>query len=320
MNLKAIFLGILAALFFSLTFLLNQLNLQAAGYWLWVASLRYLWMLPMIALLGTIPQLHADFAKVWRAIKAAPWYWLGWSNVCFVLFYVPLTWSAQFLPGWLVSSLWQLTIIFGVLTTPLMKVADSTGIAQRLTIPRNKIKWMLVILVGITLTTLQAQGLHGVNRGFGWAILAILMAAICYPLGNRQIGIRYGHFNGLERVFGMLLATYPTFIVLSIISYLRVGRPDSATLLSTFGVALASGVIATVLFFHATALAGQNMETLATVEATQSFEVIFTVLLGLLFLGHALPSHLQMVGLLIMLLGIIGINFTGVLHRTSKWR
>lgn len=244
-------------------------------------------------------------------MKEAPSYWFIWSNVCFVLFYVPLTWSAQFLPGWLVSSLWQLTIVFGVLTTPLMTVTDNSGNKHRLKIPGNKIKWMVVILLGIGLTTVQTNGFNQVTPMFWFAIVAIIIAAICYPLGNRQIGNRYPTFNGLEKVFGMLIATYPTFIVLSIIGYLKAGLPSQGTLVSTFSVALSSGVIATVLFFQATAMAARNMETLATVEATQSFEVIFTVLLGLVFLGHTLPNHLQLTGLAIMLFGITGINLAG---------
>lgn len=311
MAIKAILLGILAALFFSLTFLLNEINLSDSGYWIWVATLRYLWMLPMIMLLGLVPQLKSDFRRVLTSMKEAPSYLFIWSNVCFVLFYVPLTWSAQFLPGWLVSSLWQLTIVFGVLTTPLMTVTDNSGYKYRLKIPGNKIKWMVVILLGIGLTTVQTNGFSQVTPMFWFAIVAIIIAAICYPLGNRQIGNRYPTFNGLEKVFGMLIATYPTFIVLSIIGYLKAGLPSQGTLVSTFSVALSSGVIATVLFFQATAMAARNMETLATVEATQSFEVIFTVLLGLVFLGHTLPNHLQLTGLAIMLFGITGINLSG---------
>lgn len=311
MAIKAILLGILAALFFSLTFLLNEINLSDSGYWIWVATLRYLWMLPMITLLGRVPQLKSDFRQVWTSMKEAPSYWFIWRNVCFVLFYVPLTWSAQFLPGWLVSSLWQLTIVFGVLTTPLMTVTDNSGNKHRLKIPGNKIKWMVVILLGIGLTTVQTNGFSQVTPMFWFAIVAIIIAAVCYPLGNRQIGNRYPTFNGLEKVFGMLIATYPTFIVLSIIGYLKAGLPSQGTLVSTFSVALSSGVIATVLFFQATAMAARNMETLATVEATQSFEVIFTVLLGLVFLGHTLPNHLQLTGLAIMLFGITGINLAG---------
>ena len=160
------------------------------------------------------------------------------------------------------------------------------------------------------MTTIQTTGFAGFNHKFWFAVIAILIAAICYPLGNRQIGVRYPDFNGLEKVFGMLIATYPTFILLAIIGYLRSGLPNHTTLLSTFTVALSSGVIATVLFFQATAMAARKMEVLATVEATHSFEVIFTVLLGVLFLNHALPTHIQLLGLLVMILGIVGINLT----------
>ncbi|MGZ9842607.1 multidrug resistance efflux transporter family protein [Weissella confusa] len=114
MAIKAILLGILAALFFSLTFLLNEINLSDSGYWIWVATLRYLWMLPMIMLLGRVPQLKSDFRRVLTSMKEAPSYWFIWSNVCFVLFYVPLTWSAQFLPGWLVALMLDLRTDFSL--------------------------------------------------------------------------------------------------------------------------------------------------------------------------------------------------------------
>ena len=274
MQIKAILLGVLAALFFSLTFVLNEISLADTGYWLWVAALRYLWMLPMIWLLGQMPQFKANFKKVWRYVKQAPLMWIVWSNVCFVLFYVPLVWAGQFLPGWLVSSLWQLTIIFGVLTTPLLKVRHTNGQLVRLKLPHAKIKWMIIIVIGIALTTIQSTHNFHLTASFIGAVVAILIAAVCYPLGNRQIGIRYPDLNGLEKVFGMLLSTYPTFLVLAAISFGQSGLPTSGTLLNTFNVALSSGVIATVLFFQATAMANNNMETLATVEATQSFEVL----------------------------------------------
>lgn len=96
---RANFLGILAALFFSLTFVLNEVNINHTGYWLWTASLRYLWMLPMIYLLMGVPQLNSSRQRVYQAIKQAPKAWWVWSQVCFVLFYIPLCWASQFLPG-----------------------------------------------------------------------------------------------------------------------------------------------------------------------------------------------------------------------------
>ena len=211
MAIKSVLLGILAALFFSLTFLLNEINLHAAGDWVWVSTLRYLWMLPMIAMLAYVPQVKANFHKVWLAIKDAPFYWLLWSNVCFVLFYVPLTWAAQFLPGWLVSSLWQLTIIFGVLTTPLMKVTDSSGVSHRLQIPRNKLKWMVIIVIGIAMTTIQTTGFAGFNHKFWFAVIAILIAAICYPLGEPPNRRSLPRFQRVRKSFWDVDCDIPNF-------------------------------------------------------------------------------------------------------------
>ena len=44
---KSVFLGLLASLFFAATFVLNRSMNLGGGYWLWSASLRYLFMLPM---------------------------------------------------------------------------------------------------------------------------------------------------------------------------------------------------------------------------------------------------------------------------------
>lgn len=42
--------GILAALFFSSTFVLNRAMSLEGGHWLWTASLRYLWMLVLLSI------------------------------------------------------------------------------------------------------------------------------------------------------------------------------------------------------------------------------------------------------------------------------
>lgn len=307
-KLRANFLGILAALFFSLTFVLNEVNINNTGYWLWTATLRYLWMLPMIVLLLAIPQFNASSAKVHAAIKQAPVQWWGWSQVCFVLFYVPLCWASQYLPGWLVSSVWQLTIIFGVLTTPFMKVTAPDGSQQRLRLPLGKIPWMILIVLGIALTVVNYVGKLHVSASFFWALGAILLAAVCYPLGNRQIMNSNHNLNGLEKVYGILLCSYPTFIATGLISWWLNGAPTSGDYLNTFLVALSSGVIATVLFFHATSMVAADMHALAVVETTQAMEVIFSLGLSILFLHHTLPSNLQLLGLIIMIGGIIGIN------------
>lgn len=45
---KAMLYGLLDSMFFALTFILNRSMNQGGGYWLWSASLRYLFMLPIL--------------------------------------------------------------------------------------------------------------------------------------------------------------------------------------------------------------------------------------------------------------------------------
>lgn len=77
-------------------------------------------------------------------------------------------------------------------------------------------------------------------------------------------------------------------------------------MLPMLAVALFSGVIATVLFFKATDLVKENLRQLAVIEATQSGEVLFTLLGGILFLGDNMPDVLGLCGILIVVAGMIG--------------
>ena len=45
---KAMLYGLLASMFFALTFILNRSMNLGGGYWLWSASLRYLFMVPIL--------------------------------------------------------------------------------------------------------------------------------------------------------------------------------------------------------------------------------------------------------------------------------
>lgn len=65
------------------------------------------------------------------------------------------------------------------------------------------------------------------------------------------------------------------------------------------------GVIATILFFEATNMVKNNPKHLAIIEATQSGEVIFTLIGGILFLGDAMPAGSGLVGILIIVAGMV---------------
>ena len=72
------------------------------------------------------------------------------------------------------------------------------------------------------------------------------------------------------------------------------------------GVALFSGVAATLLFFWATDQVRRNPRQLALIEATQSGEVVFSLLGGVLLLGDPLPGALGLVGLCLIVGGMVG--------------
>ena len=60
-----------------------------------------------------------------------------------------------------------------------------------------------------------------------------------------------------------------------------------------------------MLFFYATDLVKKNEKQLAVVEATQSGEVVFTLLGGILVLGEAVPGPVGAVGLVLIIGGMI---------------
>ena len=71
---KALIYGILASFFFAFTFILNRSMNLAGGYWMWAASLRYLFTFPILwIMLAGSPSA----GRVWSAVKEAPVSWLG---------------------------------------------------------------------------------------------------------------------------------------------------------------------------------------------------------------------------------------------------
>jgi drug/metabolite transporter (DMT)-like permease len=102
---KEIVLGILASMFFAVTFILNRSMELLGGSWMWSSSLRFLFMIPFLFL---IVLLRGKLKQVMVEMSKHPFHWLGWSFCGFVLFYAPLTFAAAYGPGWLVAGTWQL--------------------------------------------------------------------------------------------------------------------------------------------------------------------------------------------------------------------
>ncbi|WP_455580646.1 DMT family transporter [Dysosmobacter sp.] len=291
---KALFYGILASFFFAFTFLLNHSMNLAGGDWMWSACLRYLIMLPLLfLLLRRMPGRRLQ--PVLAAVRDRPGAWLLWSTVGFGFFYLPLTLASAFGESWLMAASWQVTIAAGVLLTPVF--------GQKL--PVKNLLASLVILVGIALV--QAPHLaNGDLRGGCLALLPILAAAFSYPLGNRKMMcVSPPELDALQPVFGMTLRSTPFWLITACAAWARVGAPSRGQVAQSAVVALFSGVIATILFFHATDIVKEEPRKLALVEATQCGEVVFTLLGGIAVLGDRVPGAAGMAGLALIVLGMV---------------
>lgn len=288
---KALGYGILASFFFAFTFVLNRSMNLDGGYWLWSACLRYLFMLPMLAVL--VWREHS-WSQIQREILRRPKRWVLWSTVGFGFFYLPLTMASIYGQSWFVAATWQLTIVAGVLLTPLFGRA----------VPVKNFLMSCLVLGGIFLLQLPNIRL-GATENIFMPLLLILIAAVSYPLGNRKMMI-LSDLTTLQRVFGMTLCSMPFWLICAVVALCHAGLPAGGQVVQSLAVALFSGVIATILFFKATDLVKRNPRQLAVIEATQSGEVLFTLLGGVLFLGDSMPDIWGLCGILIVVVGMIG--------------
>ncbi|MDQ0254837.1 drug/metabolite transporter (DMT)-like permease [Evansella vedderi] len=301
---KEIGLGLLASMFFAVTFVLNRSMELAGGSWVWSSSLRFLFMVPFLLI---IVLFRKNLKEVLNEMKKQPLPWLVWSFVGFVLFYAPITYAAAYGPGWLIAGTWQLTIVAGVLLGPIFfeKIQTKHGLMK----VRHKLQWKalfisLLILLGVMLIQMQQANQVPIQMVI-FGVLPVIIAAFAYPLGNRKMmELCGGRLDTFQRVFGMTIASLPFWFLISVYGIVKVGAPSSDQVLQSFIVAICSGVIATTLFFIATDKTRENQGKLAAVEATQSAQIIFVVIGEVVLLSSPLPNGLAVGGLLLIILGI----------------
>ena len=301
---REIGIGVLASLFFAVTFILNRTMELSGGSWLWSASLRYFFMVPFLMIIVAYRKGLGETKKE-MVTNSAPFF--IWSVVAFVLFYAPLTYAAAYSPGWLLAGTWQLTIVAGVLLAPLFTIIIQTKSGEqkiRQKIPAVSLGISLIILVGVIL--IQIPHAQSVDMQTLWlGIIPVLIAAFAYPLGNRKMmELLGGRLDTFQRVLGMTLMTMPIWIGVAIYALVTVGPPSMSQLGQSFIVAISSGVIATTLFFMATDLARDDQGKLAAVEATQSTELIFAMIGEMIIIGIALPGPISLVGIAVIIVGM----------------
>ena len=297
--LLAIALSLLSALFFTATYVFNRAAAVDGGHWAWTASLRYLFVLPL--LLPLMPW-QGGIAPVTKAMRAAPGAWLLWSGIGFVLFYMLLSYAAASGPSWLIAASFQTTVVAGMLCAPLLY--DDV----RARIPRAALGVGVLIIAGVLL--MQFGHARGTLDAKGWiALLCVVASAFAYPLGNRGLLLhleRKGvELNATQRVFGLTLASQPAWLALAAWAWLQVGPPSTSQLWLALGVAISAGVVATILFFQATGMVRDNATALGATEAMQAAEVLFAMLLGVAFLSEAWPRGQALAGAALVVSGIV---------------
>lgn len=291
----AIILGLIAALFFAVTFVLNRLMSTEGGSWVWSSSFRFFFMVPFLLL---IVLARKGVRPLMQVMKQDIGSWLLWSTIGFGVFYAPLTFSALYAPSWIVASTWQVTIIAGVLMSPLLAKSKNA-------ISNRSLGFSLIILIGIAIMQIKQATTVG-TKDIILGVVPVLVAAFAYPLGNRKMmAVTGGQLDAFQRTLGMTIASLPFWITLAIVGVYTVDLPKSSQLTQTLIVAISSGVIATSIFFKATNLAHKDHKKLASVEATQSGEVFFALIGEILILGVHIPDIYSMIGIGFVVLGMI---------------
>lgn len=292
---RPILIGLLAALFFSFTFVLNRSMELEGGSWVWSASLRFFFMLPI---LWIFVAWRRNIMPVLRHIRTYPLQWIIWSTVGFGLFYAPLTFATIYAPGWLVASTFQLNIVAGSLLVPFINKSNRV-------IPIQSIIISLIIIIGVILTQIEHAEAVPV-KGLILTIFPLIIASISYPLGNRKMmQLVDGALNPVQRTLGMTIASLPFWIILAIFGAFTYDAPSQSQVMQTFIVAITSGVIATILYFFATDMVRHDNHKLAGVEATSSAEIIFALLGEMLLLGTIFPSIISIIGIALVITGIV---------------
>lgn len=292
----AISLGILSALFFAATFVLNRLMSVEGGHWIWSASLRFYWMVPLLMIWALF---RKNLTPLLKEMRRKPWQWILWSSVGFGVFYAPLTFAAAYGPSWLVASTWQITIVAGMLIAPFI---NKTNFKQ--TFSTRALLFSMIILLGILIMQIS-QAKHISTQEILLGTIPVLIAAFAYPLGNRKMmQVTDGKLNAVQRTLGMTIASLPFWIILSLYGLFNVESPTQPQVYQTLIVAICSGVIATVLFFMATDRVRKDEKALASVEATQSAEVLFALLGEIIILKISLPDIYAIIGIVLVILGM----------------
>ena len=301
---SSVFIGIISSMFFSATFVVTKLMGSGGISWEWTSALRFMLALPFLFL---IVMFRGEIKPLFKSIRKHFFKWMLWGNLSGIVFYFLLTISSDFAPSWLVASSWQITIIAGLLLSPLFFVpvlVNGKTSLKRGKIPLKRLLISSFILLGVIimqLNEINTLPLFHILKGF----VPVAIAAFLYPLGNRKLMEVCGsEINSFQRSFGVALVSMPLAIIFAIIGSSKASL-SGTDFVQALILAIFSGVIATVTFFFATTKAKHDLSLLAAVESTQAGMVVFTVLGSIIFLNGSFPTGFSLLGIIVIIVGMI---------------
>jgi len=307
---RTLFYGILAALFFSTTFLLNRVISLEGGHWLWSAVLRYGFVL-LFLLVGLTFSGHHRL--IVAAVSIYRQHWLFWTltgSIGMGIFYSTICFSAAYAPSWVIAATWQSTILI----TPLVLL----GFGRK--VPMRGLAFALLVFVGVLLINAEHASETSLTMALLGAIPALVSAA-AYPVGNQLVwearkGERFKTLiphvehpeldNSFCKILVLTLGSIPFWIILLIV--VAPPPPTESQYFNTAVIALFSGIIAYSLFLLARHRARNSFEITA-VDATQAFEAVFTLIGEILLIGAAIPSATSFAGIALIIVGVMCYSF-----------
>jgi drug/metabolite transporter (DMT)-like permease len=296
-------LGLAAGMFFSATFILNRAMSLEGGHWYWSAALRYAYMIAFLGAGLRICKGGGYFGRILSEFRKNTFFWVVSGTIGFGGFYSLICFAADYSPGWVVATTWQMTIIASLFVLMFFGKRFSRKI------------WVYaaVVFSGVFLVNVSQVETANITTLFLGAS-PVLLAAFLYPLGNQLVWEAKQGRKGLPeldvalldnafvKVFLLSIGSVPFWLLLY--PFTSATLPGQSQFINVALVALFSGVIATSLFLFARNGA-DNASKLAAVDATQSSEVIFALAGETLLLQASLPNATALLGILIACMGLI---------------
>jgi drug/metabolite transporter (DMT)-like permease len=300
-------IGLVSAALFSLTFVINYNISLESGSWVWTAVLRYMFTITIVLALLYFTKGYQYLIELFKLFKINIVFWIIAGSFACGFFYGGIAFASEHLRGWVVAATFQLTIIFSPFVLMLMGYK----------FPLRILPFSIIVLAGAFLINYSGDIGDLDLDFFLYGVLPIVIAALAYPFGNQLTnsakngGLSYVPVidspilnNAFSVVLLLSFGSIPFWILL--VAIVQPGMPSDGQYLQTFVVALFAGVLATSLFIYARNLTSDTTKIVA-VDTTQASEVVFALLLELIFVDSRLPSLIQFGGLALLLLGLLGI-------------